>query len=84
VPSVAMPALPFSTLKFSALIDRVTAGDSRDKFPRPIPKPLNDAICPPQVENLSVLDQAASELSINVAVEAAIRYIIISLIVRSL
>src|SRR5215831_18238517 len=43
VPSVAMPPAPFSPLKFSGLIERVCADDSRERVPRLIPSPLNDA-----------------------------------------
>src|SRR5690606_4384708 len=41
VPSVALPPSPFAPVKFSALIDRVSAFDSRDRLPRCIPSPLN-------------------------------------------
>jgi hypothetical protein len=41
VPSVAVPAFPFSPVKFSALMERVFAFESRDKLPNPIPRPLN-------------------------------------------
>src|ERR1035437_8225289 len=43
-PSVDMPALPFAPVWFSGLIDRVWAFDSRDRLPRPMPRPLNDDI----------------------------------------
>ena len=39
VPSTAMPALPFSPVKLSGLIERVFAGDRRDRLPRPSPRP---------------------------------------------
>src|SRR5690349_19610651 len=48
VPSVAMPPLPGSPLKFSGLMERVTAFDSRDRLPGCIFKPLN--IKPPDFE----------------------------------
>ena len=41
VPSAAIPPLPLLPSKFSALIDRVCAPDSSDKFPSDIPSPLN-------------------------------------------
>src|SRR6516164_6027412 len=40
VPSVAIPALPLLPWKFSALIDRVCAAESRHRFPSDIPSPL--------------------------------------------
>src|SRR3954452_25189652 len=43
VPSVAFPPSPFAPVKFSALIERVCADDNRDKFPRLIPRPLNES-----------------------------------------
>ena len=46
VPSVAVPALPFSPVKFSALMERVFALDSSDRLPRFMPSPLN-AMLPP-------------------------------------
>src|SRR5438046_1497944 len=42
-----MPPLPFSPVKFSPLIERLFADDSRERFPRCIPSPLNSAIAPP-------------------------------------
>src|SRR4030042_5787188 len=39
----AMPALPFSPVKFSGLIDRVFASESRYKFPIFISRPLKRA-----------------------------------------
>src|SRR5690349_1949214 len=44
VPSVAIPALPFSPVKFSALMDRVFAPDSREILCSPIPRPLKDVM----------------------------------------
>jgi hypothetical protein len=44
VPSTAMPPLPFLPVIFSGLIDRITAFDSRHRFPMFIPSPLNAAI----------------------------------------
>ena len=44
VPSVAMPARPFSPLKFSALMERVFAFDSREILWSPMPRPLNPFI----------------------------------------
>ena len=41
VPSVAMPALPFSPVKFSGLIERVWASDKRERLPRVMSRPLN-------------------------------------------
>src|SRR5262245_53248663 len=41
VPSVAIPALPFSPVKFSGEIERVLAADSRDRLPRFMWSPLN-------------------------------------------
>ena len=40
VPSVAMPACPLAPVKFSALIERVTALDSLDRLPRLMSSPL--------------------------------------------
>ena len=40
-PSVAMPPLPFSPVKFSGLIERVCAFDRRDRLPRCRPNPEN-------------------------------------------
>src|SRR5579859_6447322 len=40
VPSVAMPPLPFSPVKFSGLIERDLALDSRARLPRVSPSPL--------------------------------------------
>src|SRR5579871_1508688 len=45
-PSVAMPPLPFSPVKFSGLIERVLALDRRARLPRCIPRPLNSVIPP--------------------------------------
>ena len=39
VPSVAMPPFPFSPLKFSGLIDRDCASESRERVPRCISRP---------------------------------------------
>src|SRR3954470_18788313 len=44
VPSVALPPPPFCPSKFSALIERVCAPDSRERFPRLIPRPLKGAL----------------------------------------
>src|SRR5215217_7128520 len=44
VPSVAMPPAPFAPSKFSGLIERVTAVESRERLPRCIPSPLNDLL----------------------------------------
>src|SRR5512139_2887818 len=41
VPSVAMPALPFSPVKFSELIDRLCGRESLGRSPRSVPSPLN-------------------------------------------
>src|SRR5438105_3743242 len=42
-----MPALPFSPVKFSALIERVCAFDSSERLPKLMLRPLNVAIiCP--------------------------------------
>src|SRR5882672_9837552 len=38
---IAIPPAPFLPSTFSELIDRVFAEESRDKFPRFIPNPLN-------------------------------------------
>ena len=43
VPSVAMPALPFSPVKFSGLIERVWAAESRQRLPMFVPKPSKPA-----------------------------------------
>jgi hypothetical protein len=40
VPSVAMPPLPFSPVKFSGDMERVFALDKRERFPSPMFKPL--------------------------------------------
>src|SRR4051812_45175598 len=39
-----MPPWPFSPLKFSGLIERVFADDSRERLPRLIPRPLKRAM----------------------------------------
>src|SRR5207253_8309944 len=44
VPSVARPPCPGAPEKFSGLIDRVRAADTRAKLPRPRPSPLNSVI----------------------------------------
>src|SRR3954471_19270564 len=41
VPSVALPPSPLAPVKFSGLIDRVLALDSRDRSPTPVVMPLN-------------------------------------------
>src|ERR1017187_5083119 len=41
VPSVAIPALPFSPVKFSGLIDRDCAFETRQRLPRLRTRPLN-------------------------------------------
>src|SRR5580658_9349633 len=41
VPSVADPPFPGSPVGFSALIDRVCAGEVRNRLPRFVPSPLN-------------------------------------------
>ena len=41
VPSVAMPPLPFSPVKFSGLIERVSASARRQTFVRPTPSPFH-------------------------------------------
>ena len=43
MPSVAMPPLPFSPVKFSGEIDRVRALDSLQRLLRLTPRPENDA-----------------------------------------
>ena len=43
VPLVAMPALPFSPVKFSALMERDWALESRERLPRVMSRPLK---CP--------------------------------------
>src|SRR5690242_12600499 len=40
VPSVAVPPRPFSPVKFSALMERVWASESRQTLPRSRPSPL--------------------------------------------
>ncbi len=39
VPSLAIPPRPFSPVRFSGLIERVRAFDSRDSEPMPMPRP---------------------------------------------
>src|SRR5271169_5702910 len=39
-PLVDMPALPFSPVKFSGLIERLLAGERRERFPRLRSRPL--------------------------------------------
>src|SRR5438552_853650 len=56
VPSRAIPALPFSPVKFSALIERVFAFDNRERLPRLMFSPLNAAIA-------SLLDRPPLALS---------------------
>ena len=43
-PSVAMPPAPGAPVKFSALIERVTALERRAIPPKPMPRPLNRSI----------------------------------------
>ena len=43
VPSVAMPPFPFSPVKFSGLIERDRASDSRERLPRFMSRPLKCA-----------------------------------------
>ena len=59
-PSVAMPALPFSPVKFSGLIERVCAFDSRDRLPRPMPSPL-------KLLSLSLCGAAAAAKTANIS-----------------
>ena len=47
VPWTAIPAFPFSPVKFSAQIERVFALEILERFPRFIPKPLNDIVYAP-------------------------------------
>src|SRR5713226_9550214 len=44
VPAVAMPPCPGAPEKFSGLMDRVRAWDSRARFPSPMPSPLKSLI----------------------------------------
>jgi hypothetical protein len=57
VPSVAMPPLPLAPSKFSGLIERDFASDSRDSTPRLMPNPLNPAIAlaPPFVPPILIV-----------------------------
>ena len=47
VPWTAIPAFPFSPVKFSAQIERVFAFEILDRLPKFIPKPLNDIVYAP-------------------------------------
>jgi len=47
-PSVAMPALPFSPVKFSGLMERVTAFERRERLPRLQPNPLYGELIMPK------------------------------------
>src|ERR1700720_849214 len=42
VPSVAMPALPLAPVKFSALIERVSALERRERLPIWLPNPSKE------------------------------------------
>ena len=44
VPSVAMPPRPFSPVKFSGLIERVSASASRQTLPSPTPRPFHASL----------------------------------------
>ena len=61
-PSVDMPPLPFSPVKFSGLIERVLARDKRERLPRCSPRPLNSVISCSVIsdsEFLAAFDQLA-------------------------
>ncbi len=49
VPSVAIPACPLAPVKFSALMERVTALESLERLPRFMSRPLKVSfmMCPP-------------------------------------
>src|ERR1700692_1424965 len=51
VPLSAIPPLPFSPVKFSALIERVLADDNRHKLPRCMPRPVKVSNTFPPVQN---------------------------------
>ena len=55
VPSVAMPPLPFSPLKFSGLIDRDCASESRERLPRCRSRPSKwgVTVCAPAIPQLA-------------------------------
>jgi hypothetical protein len=57
VPSVAIPALPFSPVKLSGLIDRVFASDKRGRLPMLIFKPLNPDLWPVQPVDKKTTDK---------------------------
>ena len=44
-----IPPWPFAPVKFSGLIERLSAFDNRDSTPRCIPSPLNPAIAAPSL-----------------------------------
>jgi len=65
VPSVAMPPLPFSPVKFSGLIERVLAFDSRESVPIPRPRPLDGGFWASTGPNRSaVMPSASSSLCV--------------------
>jgi hypothetical protein len=54
VPSVARPPPPTAPSKFSGLIDRDCAFDSRDRLPRCSPRPLNAGMSPLRLRSSSL------------------------------
>ena len=73
-----MPALPFSPVKFSALIERVFARDKRERLCIPSPNPLNVSIrsllhcgfVPPAVASSSHKTLSLSNAQISAAYSA--------------
>jgi hypothetical protein len=63
VPSVAMPPLPLSPVKFSGLIDLVSASESRNRLCSPVSMPLNF------VEVCACASATTSAAAANIAVE---------------
>src|SRR3569833_3259880 len=59
-PSVDVPALPFSPVKFSGPMERVLALDKRLRFPRLRSSPLNGASAASRVEQSQVVEQVRS------------------------
>jgi len=77
VPSVAIPPLPFSPVKFSGLIERVWALDNRDRLPRFMPKPLN-AVPPRSCASLEAINSTLTSKPTVPTTNQACRFIVSS------
>src|SRR6185369_15847910 len=73
-PSVDMPALPFSPLKFSGPIDRVLAFESRLKLPRFKSNPLNGASAPSTGEHSHIDADTSSKRDVFIIVLVLMRF----------